>query len=173
MSNLNIQIETEQTIHQDSQIRSNDRSNLKRKQPEQETSSTKKKYQKHEIWNHVIENSDKTKVLCKICSQSYNLNSSSTITNLKRHFEKFHKEIYIEILNKELARKNNQTLIQKEQQELENNQQEESFEKLFQEEINLKKRKYKRIILENVIIEDDLFNLFVTGLEAENIIIQK
>ncbi|CAG8717084.1 3829_t:CDS:1, partial [Scutellospora calospora] len=54
-----------------------------------------------------------------------------------------------------------------------NDQQEPEAERLFQEEINKKRRKYKRIILENIIIEDDLFNLFITGLDAENIIIQK
>jgi hypothetical protein len=180
MSNLNIQLETEKKIHQDPQIQSNDRLNHKRKQNQQETNSTKKKYQKHEIYNHVINNSDKTKVLCKICSKSYNSKSTSLITNLKNHFEKFHKEAYIEILNKEFARKNKQNITQtkKDQQEqvnneTDNNQTEQVFETLFQEEINKKRRKYKRIILENVIIEDDLFNLFVTGLEAENIIIQK
>ncbi|CAG8688656.1 8374_t:CDS:1, partial [Scutellospora calospora] len=49
----------------------------------------------------------------------------------------------------------------------------ETAETLFQKEINKKRRKYKRIILENVVIEDDLFNLFITGLDVENIIIQK
>ena len=85
-------------------------------------------------------------------------------------------------MNKELARKNNQNLTKNQtnnQQETEinnpkeNDQQEPEVERLFQEEVNKKRRKYKRIILDNVIIEDDLFNLFITGLEAENIIIQK
>jgi hypothetical protein len=168
MSNLNIQLENEQSIHNNSQIRSNNRINLKRKL----SNDFKLGRRLHEIRKKFYVNSDETKLICEICEQSYVINT--TTTNLKKHFEKFHKDDYIEILNKELAKKNNQSLIQTEnnQQELENNQQ-EPIEKLFQEEINKKRRKYKRIILENVIIEDDLFNLFVTGLEAENIIIQK
>ncbi|CAG8595970.1 1260_t:CDS:1 [Scutellospora calospora] len=132
----NIQFENEQTIHQDSTIRSN----LKRKQPNQKNKSNKRKTQKHEIWNHVIENLDKKLVSYIICSQSYNSQSSSLVVNLKNYFERLHKETYIEILNKELTRKNNQNLTKNQtnnQQETEINeprkniQQETEIETLF------------------------------------------
>ncbi|CAG8700558.1 4589_t:CDS:2, partial [Scutellospora calospora] len=103
----NIQLETEQTIHQDSQIRSN----LKRKNSDLENKSGRKLHK-------ILENN--------------------------------------QVLENQVE-----------------NYQVETAETLFQEEINKKRRKYKRIILENVVIEDDLFNLFITGLDAENIIIQK
>ena len=165
MSELNIQIENEQSIHNNPYYR-------KRKNSGLENKSGRKL---HEIREQFHESSDKTKIICNICDQSYIY--TATTTNLKKHFERFHKDAYIEILNKKIARKNNQSLIQhnnSQQQEAEQTiqQQETEIEKNFNE-VNRKRKKYKRIILENVIIEDNLFNLFVTGLDAENIIIQK
>ncbi|CAG8603136.1 8719_t:CDS:1 [Scutellospora calospora] len=148
----NIQFENEQTIHQNSMIKSN----LKRKFSNLDNKTGRKL---HEIQNYFC--IDKSKLVCLICKQSYVSNTS--VKNLKNHFKKNHNEEYIEFLNNQ----------QEEINQTENNQQELEAERLFQEEINKKRRKYKRIILENVVIEADLFNLFITGLDAENIIIQK
>ena len=104
MSNLNIQFETEQTIHQDTHVRSN----LKRKQ-EQETNSIKRKTKNiHEICKFFFLNSDKTKIICQICNQSYVFNTNTS--NLKKHFEIFHKKEYEEILKQEALKKDT-TLI--------------------------------------------------------------
>ncbi|CAG8669524.1 10460_t:CDS:1, partial [Scutellospora calospora] len=92
----NIQFENEQTIHQDSIIQNN----LKRKFSNLDNKSESKL---HEIHKKFYINLEETKLIYKIYEQSYTINI--TTTNLKKHFEKNHKEKYIEILN-------NQSLIQ-------------------------------------------------------------
>jgi hypothetical protein len=67
---------------------------------------TKKNYKRHEIWNHFHENQEKTIIICNLCDQKYNLNSSSTITNMKRHYQNFHNKEYLEILQEHLTRNN-------------------------------------------------------------------
>jgi hypothetical protein len=87
----------------------------------------KRKYQRHEIWNNFIENSDKTKVLCEICNQSYNITTTSA--NLKKHYQIYHNDKYKQILqiqsNKDLNKDqviNNNTTIQKQKESILNQQ---------------------------------------------------
>ncbi|CAG8702592.1 2724_t:CDS:1, partial [Scutellospora calospora] len=62
--------------------------------------STKKSYSKHEIWNNFHDNSDKTKVICNLCDQSYLKSSSSIVINMKNHFKRQHNKEFIETLQK-------------------------------------------------------------------------
>jgi hypothetical protein len=62
----------------------------------------------HEIWNCFIFNNDKTKVSCEICKQEYNINSS--VTNLKNHFVRYHKNEYDQIITKHVEKRFNRNL---------------------------------------------------------------
>jgi hypothetical protein len=56
----------------------------------------------HEIRNHFYSNNEKTKLVCNICEQSYNYKTS--ISNLKKHFEKYHNEDYKLIIKKNIEK---------------------------------------------------------------------
>jgi hypothetical protein len=51
-----------------------------------------KRKNSHPIWNKFIVNSDKTEIKCELCNQKYNFKTS--VTMLKKHFEKYHKVEY-------------------------------------------------------------------------------
>jgi hypothetical protein len=72
-----------------------------------------KRKNSHPIWNHFIVNYDKTEIKCDLCNQKYNFKTS--ITMLKKHFEKYHNEEY-KLLEKQyelrLKKGNNSVLKQ-------------------------------------------------------------
>ncbi|KAF0469255.1 hypothetical protein F8M41_025604 [Gigaspora margarita] len=57
----------------------------------------------HEIRNYFHTNALKTKLVCDICEASYRINTN--ISNLKKHFAKYHRHTYQEILRKNKERK--------------------------------------------------------------------
>jgi hypothetical protein len=118
MSDLNIQFENEQSIHNNSQIRSNDRLNLKRKQTKQETKTGRKL---HEIRNYFHNNRLNTRLICNLCEASYEIKTQ--VTNLKNHFERDHKNEYQKFLQKKIESQNEQN--QKRKKDLINSNQKE------------------------------------------------
>lgn len=57
----------------------------------------------HPLWDHFILNSNNTKIICDICNHEYNFNS--TLTILKRHYEKYHNNEYKIIKEQYLSNK--------------------------------------------------------------------
>jgi hypothetical protein len=57
----------------------------------------------HEIRNYFHANILKTKLVCDICDASYRINTN--LSNLKKHFARYHRQTYKEILNKNEERK--------------------------------------------------------------------
>ncbi|CAG8734184.1 14666_t:CDS:1, partial [Dentiscutata heterogama] len=64
-----------------------------------------KVHSRHEIRKFFHGNIDKTLIICDFCEQSYKSNTS--VSNLKRHFLKYHKNEYQSILQRYLEKKQN------------------------------------------------------------------
>ena len=73
----------------------------------------------HEIRKFFHDNVDKTLIICDFCEQSYKSNTS--VSNLKRHFSKYHKDEYQSILQRYLEKKQN-ALYKKDLIDLKNTQ---------------------------------------------------
>ena len=131
MASLNIILESSESILSDPLIRKD------------QQMTSKKTYTKHKIWNHFHENSDKTKIVCNLCDQYYNIKFCSTITNMKWHYQKLHNKEYLEILQKHLT-KNNQ---------LNNNQ----------KIITIQQEKNSEINDDEYITEEELEEIVATG----------
>ena len=82
-----------------------------------------KKKGSHIIWSYFIVNSDKSKIKCNLCDQAYEYKTS--VSNLKKHFEKYHNDEYKIIKEKhklKLKKKNTSILKQQNIDFLQNNQ---------------------------------------------------
>ncbi|CAG8728081.1 5213_t:CDS:1, partial [Dentiscutata heterogama] len=119
-----------------------------------------KVYSRHEIRKFFHDNVDKTLIICDFCAQSYKSNTS--VTNLKRHFLKYHKSEYQSILQRYLEKKQN-ALHKKGLIDLRN----------IQESVNLRNVQVSEENIDEYITEEETEEVVSSGEVISNVVEEK